>query len=821
MADLATIPPPRRSELVLRPFGDRGDHVVKDPSTGQFFNLGAQESFLLECLDGRQTGEAICREFAGRFGEALSADDLQQFLDLARAQGFLQRKGVATGGPPVAKGAAGGPPAAPAPVRPRRRQSLLYWRKSFFDPDRLFNWLEPKVRFVWTPGFLVFSAALILAAGLLVGTHGAELLGHLPHVFTWRTLVLAWLTLVVVTTCHEFAHGLTCKHYGGEVHEVGFLLIFFMPAFYCNVSDAWLFKEKSKRLWVTFAGGYCDMCLWALAVFVWRLTQADTLVHDLSWVVLSVCGGRIFFNFNPLLRLDGYYLLSDWAEMPNLRRRSWDHVTAHLRRLLWGAAPPEPEPRARFLIGYGVVSWLFSMTYLTLMLVGAVHVFGMRWGVLGMAGVVLLGSITLPGMFKGLFRGEVTTMLRRRPVRTAAWVAALAVVPAVLGLVRVEDRASGPFQVRPAVRAEIRAPVAGFLQAVSYDEGERVSAGAGVARLEVPDLASRVAQKHAEVQEIQAKLYLLELGPRPEEVAENRHKVQRAKEWRDLAQKDLDHARGALHDDLARLDDQIKQQRSEVEYARYAFERDEKLYAKGTLPRELYQEKKKEFEVHDAQFKQTLAQKAVREEQGTREVETELAKREKDLADAQSVLNILLAGTRPEEIEAERAHLARLKEEARYLEGLQEKVQVLSPVSGVVTTPHLKEKAGQYLKEGDLICTVEEPTELEAEIALGEEEVARVQPGQAVDLKARALPFQTLRAEVSRIAPGAARAEGDKAAPRADSQALVTVSCRLEDPPPELRPGLTGHARISCGRCCLGGVLLERGLRLLRTEFWW
>src|SRR5439155_2123288 len=130
----------------------------------------------------------------------------------------------------------------------------------------------------------------------------------------------------VTTTLHEFAHGLTCKHYGGEVHEIGFLLMFFIPCFYCNVSDAWLFDRKSKRLWVTFAGAYCDLCLWAVAVFVWRLTVADTMVYYVAWVALSVCGARIFFNFNPLLKLDGYYLLSDWVEIPNLRQRSWAFV---------------------------------------------------------------------------------------------------------------------------------------------------------------------------------------------------------------------------------------------------------------------------------------------------------------------------------------------------------------------------------------------------------------------------------------------------------------------------------------------------------------
>src|SRR5262249_24985844 len=147
------------------------------------------------------------------------------------------------------------------PSPQKRRQSILYWRKSLLDPDRLFTWLAPRLRLFWTSTFLILSVAGILFSVALVWMNRHELVSSFAQAWRWETLALVWLTLLVTTTCHEFAHGLTCKHYGGEVHEVGFLMLFFLPCFYCNVSDAWLFREKSKRLWVTFAGGYCDLCL--------------------------------------------------------------------------------------------------------------------------------------------------------------------------------------------------------------------------------------------------------------------------------------------------------------------------------------------------------------------------------------------------------------------------------------------------------------------------------------------------------------------------------------------------------------------------------
>lgn len=409
-------------------------------------------------------------------------------------------------------------------------------------------------------------------------------------------------------------------------------------------------------------------------------------------------------------------------------------------------------------------------------------------------------------------------MIFLRYKRTAVWFVLLGAAAAALYFIEIEDRASGPFQVRPAVRAELRAAVAGFVKEVCFEEGDRVSPGALVARLEVPDLDSRLAQKRAEVREAQAKLRLLEIGPRPEEVAEQRYRVERMQVWRDLAQKDLTHAREALKEELARLDKLIAQYGVERDAARDAHERAKNLLGRGALAEEQYREAERRFQVAQTQLAQAQSQKRHREVLGTREAiagldaEAELARREKDLADAQAVLNLLAAGSRPEEIEAERARLARLQEEARYLEGLQAKVLVVSPVPGLVMTPHLKDKIGQYLREGDLICQVEEPAALEVEITITEQEVARVQSGQTVELKVRALPFETFSSQVERVAPGAGKG---------DVQSTVTVYCRLEGASAELRPGMTGHARVYSGKRPVGAVLLDRALRFLRTEFWW
>ena len=705
--------PARRRDLVFKPIGDEGDHVIKDPKTGAYFRLGPQESFLFARFDGHHTRQSLAEAYHRRFDEDLGDEDLDGFLQIAEESGFF----TPAADRPTAPTVVTSPAASPTPQPKKSGQSLLSWRKSVFDPDRLFNRLEPKLRWVWTRGFLLLSAGTILSAVLVSWLNRQELVTSFPGMLRWETLLLAWVTLVLATTMHEFAHGLTCKHYGGEVHEVGFLMLFFIPCLYCNVSDAWLFREKSKRLWVTLAGGYCDLCLWACAVLLWRFTAPDTLPNYLAWVLMGVGGVRSFFNFNPLLKLDGYYLLSDATDMPNLRSRALGRFMAYLRWMLWGGARPAAEQRGTFLLTFGLATWGYSVLFLGLMVLAFVHWWGGNWGTPGAVAAVALGVVSGRGMFYGFSNGEVTNMFTKRKGRAAVWGLALLGLAAAGAVVPMSDRAGGPFKLRAASRAELRAPVAGFLREVHFAEGEAVGAGSVVLRLEVPDVRSRVSQKHAEVGQAEATLAKLMSAP------------------------------GAGRSGSAAAD------AASIQY----------------------------WEIREAE-----------------------------------------------------GQLRRAREELRYLMDVYDKQPVASPVAGMLVTPRLTEKVGQFFKEGELICEVEDPSYLEAEIAVPEQEMARVRPGCTVELKARVAAFDTLRSEVTRVAAGATAAStpslqqglaAGAAAPPSigDVPGRVVVNCTLGPSAAAagVRPGMTGYARIDCGRRPAAQVIGARLMRYVRTEFWW
>src|SRR5207244_3763192 len=172
---------------------------------------------------------------------------------------------------------------------------------------------------------LTVSVGVRLAAVLLVATHFEAFREKLPdyhEFFSFKTIVYLWAALGCVKIIHEFGHGLSCKAFGGEVHEIGALLLCFSPCMYCNVSDAWTLPSKWKRIIISGAGIYVELIIAAIATFVWWNTPSHPFVNNMSLSLMVVCSvSTIVFNANPLMRYDGYYVLADLLEIPNLRDR--------------------------------------------------------------------------------------------------------------------------------------------------------------------------------------------------------------------------------------------------------------------------------------------------------------------------------------------------------------------------------------------------------------------------------------------------------------------------------------------------------------------
>lgn len=811
MPTLDDIAPQLAPDVIVRPADEPGGYVVKNPRKRTYLKLGEQESFLLSHLDGRSSYGHITESFHNRFHEPLTCDDVNDFIKMVKDEGLLAKSGDSTDG----EDDAGTTRAANLAEfiqlcrKQARKQSIFFFRVALFDPDTTLNWLEPRTRWLFSRGLAIAASVGFVMALVLTWANRGDLITQFTTQFGWRTFALAWLTTIAITICHEFGHGLACKRYGGEVREMGALWIFFTPCLFCNVSDAWLFASRWRRLLVSMAGTYVDLLIWIVSVFVWRVTAQNTALNYMAWIVVSTCGLRVVFNVNPLMRLDGYYALSDLLGIPNLRRLGRQRWMEYVRWILWGAARPSATPNGRALLIYGVTSWVFTVGLLNLLFF---QVTDFLQSALGLAGFIA-GATLFIGLskryFKGSLGGEFKQMVQTRHKRLMIWGAA------VVGLLilPIHDRAGGTFHVRPVVRWEVRAPIDGFLREVTVDEGDHIEAGSVLARFEVPELNSLLSQKEAEIHEVEALLRRLEAGPRIEEVTQQSERVSRAVAWRDLAEQDLRRARIGLDEEFASLSLKISQAESELQYQKTMFQQAQQLYERGGLAGQQLLSQRKHLQIAEAELHQIKATKRGREAEGVMSYEAELARRQKDLADTQAALQLLEAGSRAEDIEAERARLKRLHEEQKHLVEKKEKQVIVAPASGVVTTPRLREKIGQFLPRGAEICFIEDLEKLEAEVAVAEQDARVLQPGQAVSLKPRSLPFHRLHAVVDRIAPSATTNP-------LTSQRTVTVYCRVDNDDVDLRTGMTGFGRVYHQWRPLGWVGATRALQFLRTEFW-
>ena len=311
-----------REELITsqQVFENKTYYVIKDPITQRFFRIGEPEHLIIKKLDGKTSKQEIIEKLQGELNVKISPETLNSFIQRLEKAGFLE-------------GEISQRELSKLQYHAQKKKRSIFRRIFFlkvkaFDPDKLLDKLLNRVRILFTPGFFVLSA-LVIVFGLLITISNWGDLGYsLKGLYRLTTIFKLWMAIFLIGIIHELGHALTCKYFGGEVREMGFLLIYLQPAFFTNVSDAWLFKEKSRKLWVSFAGIYVHLFLWASATVLWRITDMETQLNSFLFVTMLASGIILLFNFNPLMKFDAYYLLSDYLEIPNLRKKAFSYLNS-------------------------------------------------------------------------------------------------------------------------------------------------------------------------------------------------------------------------------------------------------------------------------------------------------------------------------------------------------------------------------------------------------------------------------------------------------------------------------------------------------------
>jgi putative peptide zinc metalloprotease protein len=390
----------------------------------------------------------------------------------------------------------------------RRLWTPLALRFPLFDPDRFLQrtmrWVDPL--FSWF-GILLWLG-VVSAGAVLSVSHWTDLTENITdRVLDPANLVLLWFVYPVVKTIHELGHAYATRRWGGEVHEIGVMLLVLSPVPYVDASSSWGFKDKYRRMVVGSAGIAVELFLGSLALFVWLAVEPGA-VRAIAYNVMLICGvSTLLFNGNPLLRFDGYYVLSDAIEIPNLGQRANQYIGYLFQRYVLGSADAESPAHSTgeriWMLLYGVTSFLYRLfiTFvIVLFIAGKFFVIGVLLAIWAVA-----TQVAMP-VWKSLSFLFSSPGLRRRRSR-ALWTSAGLALAAVLLLFVIPvpswTRTEGVVWVPE--EAQVRAGTEGFIERLLVPVNSEVRRGEPLVQAEEPFLATRVAILVAQLEELNAK----------------------------------------------------------------------------------------------------------------------------------------------------------------------------------------------------------------------------------------------------------------------------------------------------------------------------
>ena len=471
-------------------------YIVRDPITFQSHRLGLEDYRLFISIDTqRSLGETFDEVVSAGLLEADEEDTFYQFILNLHRFGFLNLP--VTDDRLLFR-------RHQARAKARRRQKLIGFlavQIPLVKPDAFLTRTLHWGRRLFSTWFFVGWLVMVGSAACVAATRWADLVQPVQGLLVAHNLPLLWLTLIGLKVCHEFGHAYACKHFGGHVPEMGIYLIMFTPCAYVDATAAWGFPRRRDRLVVSLAGLYVELALAALAVLVWASTGPSLLNAAAYNVIFLASAVTLLFNANPLMRYDGYYVVSDLVEVPNLRQRSAQYMLALAKRLLLGIRNPSPPATWRLriiLLVFGAA----STAYRTMVMLAIAAVVASKLFLVGFTlGVAYLG-VTVYGLTRRLGRylwyAEETAAVRVRAIALSVFVFAL--VPAFVGLVPVPSSVYAAAAVIAEHETVVRAAVPGFVRRIGFERGQTLAPGALL--VELGDTASEenLAQARAEVE---------------------------------------------------------------------------------------------------------------------------------------------------------------------------------------------------------------------------------------------------------------------------------------------------------------------------------
>lgn len=510
---LRPIPMHARTDLVIERVDYQGQrsYVIKDPVGLKYHRLRPEQFRTLQLLDDERSLEELRDTLKSEFPSLhLHLTDVQSLVSDLHKGGLVHTVRTGQGAAMLGK------------ERVERRKKIKQTFKSFlflrtpgWDPEWTLTLLLPFVRWLFHPLGVAMTALFVASAWLTLGINFDEFSRGLPafqQFFSWPNILYMWVTLALCKIVHEFGHGLSCKYFGSECHEMGVMFLVFSPCLYCDVTDSWMLRNKWQRITIAAAGMYIEIVLSAFAIYVWLFSN-EGLLHMLAlnaFFVTTVT--TVIFNANPLMRFDGYYILSDFLEIPNLRQKADKMLKEKFGWHCLGIEPKHdpfmPETGIFWFVTYAIAAWAYkwfimfgiSIFLYTWLKPYDLQSIGATLAVAAIAGAVISPCVALY---------QILSAPRVEPLNKTKIAVTLAIASSLITaafLIPLPLHIEAPFLIEPVGGVSVYISTPGSLEEIRVEPYDHVEEGDVLAVLSNPQLEDDLRQLQTQLATEQERL---------------------------------------------------------------------------------------------------------------------------------------------------------------------------------------------------------------------------------------------------------------------------------------------------------------------------
>ncbi len=469
----------------MRQSGNAVTWICEDEITGRFFQLGVPQYTFLSMLDGRRSVSTALMKTATLLREhAIDETQAASLCKWAIESGLVETEN----GNSAAR--------REEQHQLQNKQKLVAWlnpmmlRVPLFDPDRIISKLNGLFGFLVSPFGLLIWLVVVITGFFQLFLNWDNF--FLNRVSSFSSIDFVWiaLTSLVLKLVHEIAHGIVCKSYGGRVKSCGILLLLMIPMPFVDVTSSWRFANKWQRILTSAAGMLAELFIAAIACFVWASSAPGPLQYHAGNVIITATLLTLLFNVNPLMRFDGYYMLSDWLEIPNLSTHGRQWLKGVSKRLFFGTKPSavkETGFRAFFVKLYGALAMLWFVSIAVGLSLGASSLLEGFGLIVAIIGLLMWIGIPLTKLVKFIALGTKTEKPNRLWFATACAICA-GFTYGFLTLCPAPSIVAAPIVVDFDPLGIVRAKATGFANTIHVHDGQRVQKGDVLLTLENPEL---------------------------------------------------------------------------------------------------------------------------------------------------------------------------------------------------------------------------------------------------------------------------------------------------------------------------------------------